>query len=119
MESKDEAFESPGWVIGQGTPSVVTHQYTSTLGDPANANGKGVSYSRFRMQTPIEHPPIMYAKTFLVLLISTAIGFVSCLLPSGAIEARLGIGVASIFGIVSSPAPWTSAGSPASAGAPR
>jgi len=81
--------------------TVRPYTYPTDFGDMSE--DRHASYSRLQFQIPIHRPKLKtYLKTFLVLFIAVAIGMVSCVLKPENLDARLGIGVASVFGIVSS-----------------
>lgn len=95
------SIEVPGWELQPYQVVVHPFTYPTDFGDMSEE--KHATYSRLEFQIPIHRPKWKtYLKTFLVLFISVAIGLVMCVLKPENLEARLGIGVASVFGIVSS-----------------
>jgi hypothetical protein len=98
----DSAVSLPGWRIGTPRLRVRTHTYTS-LGDPAVPRGERAPYSRLVLAVPVHHEGAsLYVKSFLVMFLSVGVGLLGSALSCRHVEARLGLGVASIFGVVSS-----------------
>ena len=98
----DPAVTLPGWRIETPRLRVRTHAYTG-LGDPAFPAGARAPYSRLVLAVPVHHEGAsIYVKSFLVLFLSVGVGLVGSALSCRHVEARLGIGMASIFGVVSS-----------------
>ena len=98
----DEAISLPGWKLGAPRMRVGTHAYTA-LGDPTRPRGSATPYSRLVLAIPMERDGgAIYLKSFLVLFLSVGVGLLCSALECGHVEARLGLGVASIFGVVSS-----------------
>jgi hypothetical protein len=91
----------PGWELQPFEVDVRPFTYPTDFGDMSE--DRQAVYSRLQFQIPVHRPKLKtYLKTFLVLFISVGIGLVSCVLKPDNLDARLGIGVASVFGIVSS-----------------
>ena len=92
----------PGWAVGRPELAVRVHDYPAEPG-AALAPGEEETYSMFEAQVPLRRPDAgIFLKTFLVLFISVAVGLLSPLLTVRQVEARLGLGLASVFGVVSS-----------------
>lgn len=92
----------PGWRIETPRLRMRTHLYTS-LGDPAVPAGARAPYSRLVLAVPVHHwGASIYVKSFLVMFLSVGVGLLGSALSCRHVEARLGLGVASIFGVVSS-----------------
>jgi hypothetical protein len=95
------SVEVPGWELERYEAVVRPFRYPTDFGDMSE--DRQATYSRLEFQIPVHRPKLKtYLKTFLVLFISVAIGLVSCVLKPENLDARLGIGVASVFGVVSS-----------------
>ncbi|HET6763661.1 MAG TPA: hypothetical protein VFH27_08310 [Longimicrobiaceae bacterium] len=100
--SLDSGISIPGWDVGRPRMWVRTHNYTA-LGDPTYPHGTRTPYSRLVLAIPISRSgSATYLKSFLVMFLSVGVGLLASALHSEHVEARLGIGVASIFGVVSS-----------------
>lgn len=98
----DPAISLPGWKVGKPELRVLTHHYSS-LGDPAIPAGSDAPYSRLVLAIPVRREgAAIYLKSFLVMFLSVGVGLLGSALSCRHVEARLGIGVASIFGVVSS-----------------
>lgn len=92
-----------GWELGPLRCRVISWTYPTNYGDPALPANYQEPYSRFQIQIPIHHAGVgIYLKTFLALFISVAIAFLCLFIPATQLEARLGLGVAAVFGAVSS-----------------
>lgn len=98
----DPAVSLAGWTLGKPRVRVRTHAY-SALGDPTRPPGASAPYSRLVLAIPLERGGAsIYLKSFLVLFLSVGVGLLGSALECQHVEARLGLGVASIFGVVSS-----------------
>lgn len=98
----DSAVSLPGWKTGALWLREETHAYTS-LGNPALLHSPGARYSRLVLTVPLEREGVgIYFKSFLVMFLSVGVGLIGALLRCEHIDARLGLGLASIFGVVSS-----------------
>ncbi|HET7461430.1 MAG TPA: hypothetical protein VFJ82_09275 [Longimicrobium sp.] len=99
----DPAVALSGWNVGTPRLRVLTHRYT-LLGDPTRVDPDGhTPYSRLVLAIPVERNGMtVYVKSFLVMFLSVLVGFIGSAMESRHVEARLGLGVASIFGVVSS-----------------
>jgi hypothetical protein len=94
-------IEVPGWDLLPYESAVEPYTYPTDFGDMREE--KHATYSRFQFRIPVQRPRLKsYLKTFLAVFISVAIGLVTCVLKASHMEPRLGIGLASIFGVVSS-----------------
>jgi len=103
--------QSPGFYLGaweQGGPitaKAITFKYTTNYGNPTRSKGEVAEYSRFILSIPVRHAggsSLIYAKTFLGLFISVAIALLAFLIDPTDLDPRFGVGVAAIFGAVSS-----------------
>jgi hypothetical protein len=87
-------------------PASETLLYNSetNYGNPERPPGEKATYSRFRMSIPIKHAgsELIYLKTFIGVFISVAIAFLTFLVDPTDLDPRFGVGVAGIFGAVSS-----------------
>lgn len=98
----DAKVSLPGWKTGTLRLREVTHTYTS-LGNPSLLDSPGAQYSRLVLTIPLEREGVgIYFKNFLVMFLSVGVGLIGALLRCEHIDARLGLGLASIFGVVSS-----------------
>lgn len=98
----DPHIRLPGWELGAPRMRVRTHEYTA-LGDPTRPPDARAPYSRLVVAIPIQREgAAIYLKSFLVLFLSVGVGLLGSALECSHVEARLGIGVAAIFGVVSS-----------------
>jgi hypothetical protein len=97
------AVKLAGWT---GTPpefKVRNNLYPTTFGDPSMPVGGQVRYSHLSCSIQIfRHSVSLYLKTFLALFISIAIAFLSFVVKPEQTDARFALGVAAIFGAVSS-----------------
>jgi hypothetical protein len=92
-----------GWTCGQPQFEVRENTYETNFGDPTRPSGSTATYSRLYCSIHIAHSSFsIYLKTFLALFISVAIAFLSFLLKPSETDPRFGVGVAAIFGAVSS-----------------
>jgi len=103
--------QSPRFYLGsweQGGPikaEAITFKYTTNYGNPTRLKGEVAEYSRFILSIPVRHAggsSLIYAKTFLGLFISVAIALLTFLIDPTDLDPRFGVGVAAIFGAVSS-----------------
>jgi hypothetical protein len=93
----------PGWICSSPEFDVRDNVYETNFGDPTEAAGGNTAYSRFYCSIRIwRHSFSIYIKTFLALFISMAIAFLSFVLKPSETDPRFGVGVAAIFGAVSS-----------------
>ena len=98
----DPGVGLPGWEVGKPRMRVETHTYTS-LGDPTRPPGDRAPYSKLVISVPVRREgAAIYLKSFLVMFLSVGVGLLGSALSCRHVEARLGVGVASIFGVVSS-----------------
>lgn len=92
-----------GWQCGTPLCSVRKIEYETNYGNPERSSSEMATYSRFCMYLDITRAgPAIYLKTFLGLFISVAIAFLGFLICPTNADARFGVGVAAIFGSVSS-----------------
>lgn len=92
-----------GWTCQRPQFEVREHTYETNFGDPARPNDSTATYSRLICSVRISrHSFSIYMKTFLALFISVAIAFLSFVLKPSETDPRFGVGVAAIFGAVSS-----------------
>jgi hypothetical protein len=91
------------WQVEPGNASVRTMVYPTTYGNPRRGPHEQTVYSRFSMAIPIRHCGIeTFIKTFLPLFISVAISMLVFGVKPSSAESRFVIGVAALFGAVSS-----------------
>jgi hypothetical protein len=92
-----------GWICGEPTLEVQEHLYHTTFGEPTEKTGGSSTYSRVYGSVHISRQgDSIFVKTFLGLFISVAIAFISFLFRPGETDPRFAVGVAAIFGAVSS-----------------
>lgn len=92
-----------GWQVEPLLGTVRTWVYPTTYGDPTLTAGHESRYSRLVVDIPIHHSSwAIYLKSFLALFISVGIAFLAVFIYPSELEARLGLGVAAVFGAVSS-----------------
>lgn len=111
IPDRENSAQSPVLNLGsweQRAPmeiNVSVFTYRTTYGSPSRSKGELTRYSRFSIEIPIRHAgggAIAYSKTFLPLLLSMAIALLSFLIDPQDLDPRFGMGVAAIFGAVSS-----------------
>jgi hypothetical protein len=92
-----------GWTCANPEFSILDHVYATNFGEPTVAQDKTSSYSRLNCAIDITRSgDFIYIKTFLGLFISVGIAFLSFLLRPNDTDPRFAVGVAAIFGAVSS-----------------
>lgn len=92
-----------GWTCDRPQFEVRDNTYETNFGDPSESFDKTSTYSRLYCSIHISrHSFSVYIKTFLALFISVAIAFLSFMLKPGETDSRFGVGLAAIFGAVSS-----------------
>lgn len=97
--------ESSGWLVGEPRYDVLTTTYRTNWGmidiDPDDST----QFSRFRARMRLTHAAgATFTKTFLPLFIAMLITFLAFVIHPEELEARVGIGVAGTFGVVTSQA---------------
>ena len=91
-----------GWEVGKLETHVKSWLYPTNYGDPALPPTYQERYSRYVAEIPIRHAGFgIFFKVFLPLFISVAIGFLAVFVAPDALEVRVGLGVAAVFGAVS------------------
>lgn len=108
-DNANMAFSSSFHIYGWESADKPTYQsviqtYETNYGEPLIASGEQSSYSRFVFYIPIQHAgaDLIYFKTFIGVFISVAIAYLSFLIDPQDLDPRFGVGVAGIFGAVSS-----------------
>ena len=92
-----------GWDMDQPTYEVQDHLYHTTFGEPTEKTGASSTYSRVVGLIHIAREgDTIFVKTFLGLFISVAISFLSFFFKPNETDPRFAVGVAAIFGAVSS-----------------
>jgi len=92
-----------GWTCGEPTFDVRPHVYQTNFGYPTDRPGVTSTYSRFNCSIHISrHSASIFIKIFLGLFISVAIAFLAFLLKPDDADSRFAVGLAAIFGAVSS-----------------
>jgi hypothetical protein len=103
--SAAQTFHLSGWEAAE-PPSykVETQVYETNYGNPTRPPGQAAVYSRFVVEIPIKHAgnELIYLKTFIGVFISVAIAFLTFLIEPTDLDPRFGVGIAGIFGAVSS-----------------
>jgi hypothetical protein len=101
-EPMEPRVKIPGWAIGRPSASTSVHLYPAEAG-AALTPDQVQEYAHFEVGIPLRRPDAgIFLKTFLVLFISVAVGLLAPMLTVRQVEARLGLGLASVFGVVSS-----------------
>jgi len=92
-----------GWTCEAPQFDIQDHLYQTDFGDPTQPADSATAYSRLVCSIRISrHSFSIYMKTFLALFISVAIAFLSFVLKPHETDPRFGVGIAAIFGAVSS-----------------
>ena len=92
-----------GWLVDDPRYDVVPSEYHTSWGVPGTPSDEVSVYPRYRMRMRIHHDPsTTFFKTFLTLFISVLIAFLGFFMHPDVIDARVGVGVAGIFGAVTS-----------------
>jgi hypothetical protein len=99
-------LESPpvaGWLVDPPAYDVVESRYATNFGMPGVSPDEVATYPRFRMRIRLHHDvSTTFFKTFLTLFISVMIAFLGFFMHPDILDARVGVGVAGIFGAVTS-----------------
>jgi len=84
--------------------TVVNHEYKTNYGNPFRAPGENATYSRMRIEIPITHvgSNLTFLKLFLPVFLSVLIALLTFIIEPIDLDPRFGVGVAAIFGAVSS-----------------
>ena len=84
--------------------NVMNHEYKTSYGNPFRAPGENATYSRMRIEIPIMHvgSNLTFLKLFLPVFLSVLIDLLTFLIEPIDLDPRFGVGVAAIFGAVSS-----------------
>ncbi|MDB4950861.1 MAG: hypothetical protein JWM27_3510 [Gemmatimonadetes bacterium] len=97
----DPRVRLPGWILDPARVDATRHTYPPLGSEEAGAADE--VYSHFELGIPLRRPGAgIFLKTFLVMFISVGVGFLATLLSARQVDARLGLGLASVFGVVSS-----------------
>jgi hypothetical protein len=92
-----------GWDINQPVFQIQEHLYHTTFGEPTEKTGGTSTYSRVYGSIHIKREgDSIFVKTFLGLFISVGISFLSFFFKPNETDPRFAVGVAAIFGAVSS-----------------
>lgn len=94
-----------GWELAKVPVYGVREQvYETNYGNPRRPPGQKAVYSRFVVEMPIRHAghELIYLKTFISVFISVAIAFLTFMIEPIDLDPRFGVGIAGIFGAVSS-----------------
>lgn len=98
--------ESPpisGWLVDRPTFDVVETRYATNFGMPGVDPEEVSTFPRFRMRIRLHHDvSTTFFKTFLTLFISVFIAFLGFFMHPDVLDARVGVGVAGMFGAVTS-----------------
>lgn len=93
----------PGRKVGELRCGSTVFDYPTNFGDPSLRSVQKANYSRFFVVVPITRKGLgLYLKMFLILFISVAVAFLTFLVRPSDVDPRFGVGVAGIFGAVSS-----------------
>lgn len=94
-----------GWIVDEPVFEVRDHEYRTNWGYPGSPADESTTFSQLRVSMRMRHAvAATFAKTFLTLLISVLITFLAFFMHPEELEARVGVGVAGIFGAVTSQA---------------
>lgn len=94
-----------GWLVDPPRFELRHHTYETNWGYPGSPAGESTTFSQVRVTMRMHHDVVATAaKTFLTLLISVLITFLGFFMGPSELEARVGVGVAGIFGAVTSQA---------------
>lgn len=92
-----------GWECSPPRFEVRNFTYETNYGDPTQSDSQTAVYSRFYVLFDITHADASnYFKTFLGLFISVGIAFLAFLIDPHHTEPRFGVGIAAVFGAVTS-----------------
>ena len=92
-----------GWAVSLPRYEVSTSDYHTNWGAPGAPPDQHTYYSHFRLEVDLRHGGwANFAKTFLTLFISVLIAFSSYLVHPEYLDSRVGVGVAGVFGVVTS-----------------
>jgi hypothetical protein len=92
-----------GWNCSEAQFDILNHLYNTNFGEPTQMGVKTSTYSRLICSIDITRSgDSIYIKTFLGLFISVAISFISFMFKPEDTDPRFAVGVAAIFGAVSS-----------------
>lgn len=98
-----EAPKAAGRVVDRPRFEIGRTVYRTNWGHPKLAQDKETVYSRFLMTVPIRHAgSTTFLKSFLALFISILIAGLAYATHPEKFDGRIGVGVAGIFGVVSS-----------------
>ena len=77
--------------------------YLTNFGSPTRPAGAKATYSRCYFVVPVGHAGVgPFARLFLPLFVSVAIAFLAFLIRPNDLDPRFGVGIAAVFGAVSS-----------------
>lgn len=94
-----------GWLVDPPRFDVVTSTYRTNWGMPGVDPEETSTFSRARMVIPLHHAAVAtFLKTFLTLFIAVLITFLGFFVHPDLLDARVGVGVAGMFGAVTSQA---------------
>jgi hypothetical protein len=97
------AVQLSGWRSDPPRFTVRQNVYETNFGDPTRPSDATAVYSRLYCTVRVSHQSFsVYVKTFLGLFISVAIAFLSFVIRPSEMDPRFGVGLAAIFGAVSS-----------------
>jgi hypothetical protein len=95
--------ELSGWIVDQPRYEITSAVYKTGWGHPGTGPNDQTSSDRFRTSIALRHEvSATFMKTFLLLFISMLIAYLAFVIHPTELEARIGIGVAGIFGAVTS-----------------
>ncbi|HTZ39619.1 MAG TPA: hypothetical protein VMB77_05660 [Syntrophales bacterium] len=89
--------------IGNLRISTLDFLYDTNFGHPERLEQDGVRYSRFIVELPADHKGArIFVKTFLALLVSVALAFLTFLIRPNDLPPRFSMGISGMFGAVAS-----------------
>ncbi|MBI3299155.1 MAG: hypothetical protein HYZ75_13385 [Elusimicrobia bacterium] len=95
----DPALELPGFRIGKPRLSVAPRAYPTAFGDPRRTRPE--TYSRVRLEVPIERPRLTYAAKLLVPILCVVLcAALMFLFHPRHVDSRVGIGITALLTVV-------------------
>ncbi|MBU0610120.1 MAG: hypothetical protein KKI08_19700 [Armatimonadetes bacterium] len=99
----DPSVTVGNWRSGQVHCYAQPVEYNTNYGNPWRPPGQKATYSRFHVVLPLRHEGLgSLGQLFIALFVSVAIAFLSFLISASDFGARASMGVAAVFGVVSS-----------------
>ena len=105
MENEPYPISLSGWTMSDGQRySIREHEYKTNYGNPFRDPAERSVYSRAVITIPIEHMAARHTflKLYLPVFLAGLVAFLTFLVEPVDLDARFGVGIASIFGAVTS-----------------